>query len=675
MAQQSSNSVLLKQKYEFCQSTLSNLSGKPETMGLLIKEARAGLALSTEKDHKEKLLFHQALGMTYYFQQLFDSAKVHFEAAYQQSLNDDLRDKGLVPLGNLISIYYYLGSKQEADSAAQKLKLALRTVTDKKTISDANYALGVYNQQQKLFYNIALEHFLKSAEMHRELMDTAKSEKLRNDYGVKLAMVAEIYLQLQQPEKAIQYLNEASGYRGNSAIISISAYGKYIRAYNMLNDKPNALKYYNLLHNTAAKTNGKWSELVSSNLQMFEMALREKNFTEAKKYLDKADQQAKKDGNTIVSSAVNLQLGEYYKATEDNAQALKYFQLAEAPSSAVSKEQYLELLKSIVAVEMNLGNTRQAQIYYQKLLSLSDSLINNKITSNIAEQEAVYQNKEKQRQIDVQNAQIAYSKKEKFWLFFGIIMLALATMMLVRNYRNKKRTADILDKNNKHLEQLNMQLEEANRTKAKLFGIISHDLRSPIYQVAQFLKIQDVEPDYYTKEQKKKLSDKIQAATNSLMQTLEDLLMWSKTQMKELNATSQKVNINKLVSESLKLMQLIIDEKQLRIANELRQEISIASDPYFLQTIIRNLLQNALRESLSGGLVLIGGDDKMIFIQNGGGYFSQAEFEKIIYAKDKDISLSGLGLKTVDELSKKINAKIEFAPTKDQTTKVCIHFL
>ncbi|MEJ7674260.1 MAG: hypothetical protein WKF59_16595 [Chitinophagaceae bacterium] len=47
---------------------------------------------------------------------------------------------------------------------------------------------------------------------------------------------------------------------------------------------------------------------------------------------------------------------------------------------------------------------------------------------------------------------------------------------------------------------LNENLEKANITKAKLFSIISHDLRSPISQVYQFLDLQRTNPDILANE-------------------------------------------------------------------------------------------------------------------------------------------------------------------------------
>ncbi|HRF25200.1 MAG TPA: hypothetical protein PLR98_13585, partial [Chitinophagaceae bacterium] len=57
----------------------------------------------------------------------------------------------------------------------------------------------------------------------------------------------------------------------------------------------------------------------------------------------------------------------------------------------------------------------------------------------------------------------------------------------------------------------------------------------------QFLKLQQLNPDALSNEQKAELNNKIQNATGSLLETMEDLLLWSKTQMNEFKVTMQPV--------------------------------------------------------------------------------------------------------------------------------------
>ena len=669
---QNKNQQKLDEKKNSLESIMATFTGKPESFDQMIIEGKEGLAFSTNNDHSYRFLFYQAIGNGYYYKQDFKLAAENFEAAYAQALQGKLIEKSTKPLGNLISVYHYMGLQNQADSAAQKLKLIAETVDTLKNKSDIYYNLGLYNQQQKFYYSIALDNFLKSAMLHKSIVDTATAIKLKTDYGAKLMMVAEIYLYLKQPAKALQYLEEVKPYLNLSKVINITAYGKFIRSYVQLNNKTEALKYYTLLHDTAAISPGKWSELVSSNLEMASLALNEKDFPLAKTYIDKADTQSKLDNREILTSAVNLSYGDYYKAMDDYQQAINYYKIAEPGSAQYNKEQYAELLKSLAAVQILGGNKNDASKTFNKYVSLSDSLTNQKIELNLAEMEAQFQNKNKQQQIELKDTELGFAKKQRLWLIAGLILAGIAALLLIMLYRNKKQSANLISEKNKTLSKLNNDLEESNRTKAKLFSIISHDLRSPISQVYQFLKLQQLNPKLLNEQQKNELSNKIQTATGSLLETMEDLLLWSKTQMSEFKINLQEISITDTVIACQNLLQLNSDAKNVQDEIDIQENHVVKSDKYYLQTIIRNLLQNAIKASLPGSVLSIGTKQKnqtiILSIENTGPLFNQHQYEELLKNEETDKMLTGLGLKLTQELCDKMGASLYFSSTSTQTT-------
>lgn len=661
-----------------CEKILAEFAGKPESIAQLIREGEEGLKLCGNTDYEYQFAFNQALGTGYYYQQDFKKAGTYFERAYKQATAGGMAEKSLKPLGNLVSVYHYLGQQSQADSAALQLKLAIEGVNAPKSKSDAYYNLGLYNQQQKFYYGIALDNFLKSAELHRAVLDTTTIPKLKLDYSAKLMMVAEIYLYLKQPDKAIQYLQEVKPYLGMSKIVDVAAHGRFVRSYALLNDEKAALRYYRLLQKTAAETTGRWSELVSSNLTMATLAQNRKDFRRALSYLDKADKQAKMDNQEILTSSVSLAYGEYYKDLKEYDKAAAYYKVAEHGSALFDKEQYLDLLKSLTAVEIALGNAGEAGEHYAKYLALSDSLTSQKIALNIAETEAVFQNNFKQRQIKVQYLQLAQNRRQRLWLIAGLVLLGLVSVLLIVIYQNKKRTARLLDAKNKALARLNHALEEANQTKARFFSIISHDLRSPISQVYQFLNLQQLNPQLLDETQRAQLSEKIQAATGSLLETMEDLLLWSKTQMSQFKVARQPTEVAVVMGQCLKLMQLNLEAKKLTIDNRVPPNARVITDPDYLQTILRNLLQNAIKAAEPGSVIGVDytqNDEAVVLsIDNSGAVFSQQDFLGSISGEGNGQGLNGLGLRLIAELSEKIDVKVNFTNPSSNFTRAELVF-
>ena len=452
IAQQKTHQQMLDEKKSILENIMATFSGKPESFDELIKNGNEGLVISTAKEYDYKFLFHCGIGTGYYYKQDFKSAKENFEQAYAEAVKGKMIQKSTKPLGNLVNIYHYMGLQEKADSAAQQLKLLAETIDTLKNKSDIYYNLGQYNLQQKFYYSIALDNFLKSAELKKPVADTAKAIKIKTDYGTILMMVAEIYLSLKQPIKALQFLEETKPLLNLSKVVDITAYGKFLRSYVQLNNKSEALKYYNLLQQTAISSPGKWSEMVSSNLEIASLALREKDFLLAKSYIDKADKQSRLDNKEILTSSVSQSYGDYYKATADYTQAINYYKMAEHGSAIYNKEQYADLLKSLTAAEIIAGNQNDATATFNKYVTLSDSLTDRKISLNIAEMEAVYQNKNKEQQIAAKNIQLSAARKQQLLLIVGFSLLFLVAVLLIIIYRNKKKAAI-----NKEMAELEMK--------------------------------------------------------------------------------------------------------------------------------------------------------------------------------------------------------------------------
>ncbi|SDL75875.1 Signal transduction histidine kinase [Pedobacter sp. ok626] len=679
-AQQDRYDQLLKEKKKICETTMATFSGKPESLDLLINTGSAGLKLTRPDDHGYKFLFNQAIGNGFYYKQDFKQAKDHFEQAYSEALKAGLLEKSLKSLGNLIAIYHYLGMQGKADDAAQKLKLLAEATDTLKNKSDIYYNLGLYNQQQKFYYGIALSYFLKSAALHKHIADTVKAVKSKLDYGVKLMMVSEIYIYLKQPHKALQYLNEVNPYLGQSIIFDITAYGKFIRAAVLLNDRKVALKYYNLLYSVSGKVHGKWSELVSSSLEIAALALKDKDYPLAKSYIDRADQQAKLDSNEMLTSAVNLSYGDYYKSIGNYLLAVKYYKASEHGTAIYDKERYVDLLKSLTAVTIMLGGKAGAQNYFSKYVTVSDSLNQEKVSLNLAEMEARFQNEYKQQKIgllnkenEAKNMELLQERNARWLLIGGALLLLVALVLIYVNYRSKQKANLLLDKKNKQLDVINEELFVANQTKAKLFGIISHDLRSPVSQLFTFLKLQQTKPGFVNEESEKVHQKGLMQSSSNLLATMEDLLLWSKSQMDHFELDNEEVDVEHLLMEVLKLLRDQAEGKKMKLEIGKLDYQFVNSDYNLLFTILRNLLQNAVNHSFSETVISIHANinaekQQYISILNHGEIIPAERIKELINDVHVNSKSSGYGLLIVKELTGMIGAKLNIFSTKEGTT-------
>jgi signal transduction histidine kinase len=271
--------------------------------------------------------------------------------------------------------------------------------------------------------------------------------------------------------------------------------------------------------------------------------------------------------------------------------------------------------------------------------------------------EVKYQNKLKQDKINVQQTIIQYTSRQKLLLFLAVIFAMAFIVVLIVLYRK-------LDKRRETLHLLNQKLDESNKTKAKLFAIISHDFRSPVNHVYQLLKLQRSKDIVIAPDEKAALEKQTQTATANLLESMEELLIWSKTQMQSFNVTNETADVYNICRQCLDLLNPLIQDKQLQISLDIQPGYYLETDHNFLLAILRNLLLNAIKASPERGQIIIryATDHKKhyrIRILNQGQAFTQEDYlEALLHTSN--LLKGGLGLLIVDELSKKIGADILF---------------
>lgn len=516
---------------------------------------------------------------------------------------------------------------------------------------------------------------LKHIELFKKTIDkNSASDKL--NLGFAYTNLGNMFNELAQYPKALEYLYEGAAYIGDKALTGNeeTLYMYFMDAFAGLKKTDSLLKYYRLINNKMAKRDTLYNVLSTANYLLgkyYKEADKKENAyyfaSLAYKYGKKTDEiDVQVNSNTLYADLL-YQHGDFSKALSilrDNLKTDFEFDKLALANTYLTMSNCFEGLKQ----------WDSAYTYFKKYSTGSESLLQEAANKNIADAEAVYQNRQKNLLISTKNIELKNAAKQKLYLFIALSLVLLIALLLFFIYRNKRNTAKILDEKNKTLATLNSDLHQANQTKAKLFSIIGHDLRSPINQVHQFLKLQQLNPNALSEQDKAKLNQKIQTATGSLLETMEDLLLWSKTQMNEFAAKPQTFNLYETLLPVQHLAQLNIDAHNIQLQNQIPQNILVNTDVQFLQTIYRNLLQNAIKATPQGGQIMVSAqqnEQTLLTIFNTGEAFTQQQFEAYLNTEANSQSLHGLGLRLVQELAEKINAKVIFA-AKENGTEVTV---
>lgn len=142
-----------------------------------------------------------------------------------------------------------------------------------------------------------------------------------------------------------------------------------------------------------------------------------------------------------------------------------------------------------------------------------------------------------------------------------------------------------------------------NNEKDKFLATLSHDLRNPFSGMLGLLGI--LANDYSNFSDEERL-DIIQSSHSSALKgfnLLTDLLEWARLRFKEFEVVKETVNLQDLIKENLKLFESDADKKEISIINKIRETITVTLDVYSLNTVVRNLLINAIKFTPNGGSI------------------------------------------------------------------------
>ena len=149
------------------------------------------------------------------------------------------------------------------------------------------------------------------------------------------------------------------------------------------------------------------------------------------------------------------------------------------------------------------------------------------------------------------------------------------------------------------------ELRQLNATKDKFFSIVAHDLKNPFNAIIGFSELIVNNIDEYTKEQIETFVNVINTSSQKGHLLLENLLEWSRSQSGKTVIKPEKFEITELIYENFDLIKEKASQKDIKIEINCKDKHSIYADKNMINTVIRNLLSNALKFTKENGKIVI----------------------------------------------------------------------
>jgi signal transduction histidine kinase len=470
--------------------------------------------------------------------------------------------------------YFYKGNFSLAhDLFTQSLEL-FKSTGNIDGEADALNNISVIHSQLG-YYQRSFDMDLRILEMRKKSGNLIKLARGYNNIAVS-------YMRKKEYNKALDYYQKSIGIHLNAGDYSSVdlTYNNIGYIYQLSGNSDSALYYFNKSLKYSIPQNNK-QMMANSYVYIGDYYWKKNLFKMARDHYQKGLDLALETGIVYeiewaaeALQKAQAQLGEYENAYK-SLQLQK--QMADSTKS-------IEIIQKITQIE--------ADIEFEKEREL------NRIKAEKAQLENLL---EISRQKQVRNIAIL--------LFISFFFIALS---IYRNFLLKKRDNALLQiqkdeisvQKDEILQQRN-KIEEMNKAKDKFFAIIAHDLKNPLGGMQNLSETIFNNFSFISPEKMKIYIGSIKDTSKNVYSLLDNLLQWAALQIGNIKPKQEEFDLCRLIKENAELLALLAAQKNLEIKFESETNCRAYADQSMINTVIRNLLTNAVKFTPANGKIIL----------------------------------------------------------------------
>ncbi len=264
-----------------------------------------------------------------------------------------------------------------------------------------------------------------------------------------------------------------------------------------------------------------------------------------------------------------------------------------------------ECYDNLYYIYSGTGNMKGARYFKDLFAYISEMIYTEADKHKLGELQSLLEISEKDRELKTLDAKI---QRQHTYITFGIALIlvfVIAGTVIYFSYKEKKQLVRQLRETNEQVKRQIDELRELNSTKDKFFSIIGHDLKGPLNSLTAFSNLILHHASTLSEEEMKKIAGDLNKSLKTLYELLENLLTWARSQTNRLTLHPEELNINALIEENISLLSKTAKNKDIHIEHIAFENITAWADKNTVNTVIRNLLSNALKFTPRGGSVTI----------------------------------------------------------------------
>jgi len=155
------------------------------------------------------------------------------------------------------------------------------------------------------------------------------------------------------------------------------------------------------------------------------------------------------------------------------------------------------------------------------------------------------------------------------------------------------------------LNEANTELKELDATKNKFFSIIAHDLKNPFNALLGLTEMMMNQFSNFNPDEVRNMASAMHETSRQTYTLLENLLEWSRLQTGKLNPVIEHIMPDSIVNEVIDQTYAAAKLKGISLIEKLTETKAILADKAMLNTVLRNLVTNAIKFTNYNGTITI----------------------------------------------------------------------
>lgn len=627
-----------------------------------------------------------------------DSAIVNYRITYYTDHPDVISRRSAAAV-NLGALYSYKGVVDSIRYFYDRAVELFDEIGDEAGKAHVNYNLGIYYSRRNN-YELALRNYLLALEYQEEIADTFSLIHTNNSIGNVYGKIDNTGSAREHYQKALDMIRFHPGHPAASSL-----YNNLSHLYIMnLEDFDKGLEYAEKgIAISIEQGDQQILFALYSNVGAMHYMLGEHEQT--MEYLNKIKEFDPDRISAHFRARLPFFYGRTYKHLGQMEEARAFLQEAIDRSKPIGSYDNLRMSYHLLfQIDSLEGKHWQANAHLQESYRYRDSIWQKDRADRLAELQIIYETEKREmenlmlKEANELNEKIIASQQRLVILSISasaLFLLLVVSLWVSRNkMKNKNRQMHTMHNHliekqfqitqqNKTLDSQKKELTLMNQTKDKFFSVISHDLRGPFNALLGYLDI--LVEDFETMDDSKKqeMISELQKTSQRAYSLTVNLLEWSKVNRGMIANEPSDVDVHKVIEKTLGLLQFSLQTKTQKVEfRNIPGRYMARVDPNLLQSVMTNLVNNAIKFTHKNGLIRIetshNGEGIKICVQDNGIGIPAGQIDSLFKPGNEfrqtgteNEAGTGLGLITAMEFIKMMGGDLHVTSEEGKGSSFC----